>query len=122
MARALIPRQDPKNGLKVTLRGFPLGTWTGMKKLPAGCDYVDTGNEASGAPSQAIVECSLTADDVLNFSGDLKEQCRKKYGENVVVHIPIDPNVVKQVSCEPPQGEVCGQTPWVIGSETKSAQ
>jgi hypothetical protein len=116
IARTLIPKQDGRAGSKVTLRGFPLGTWTGMNALPAGCEYVSTGVEASGAESHTIVQCKLTANDLLTFSGDMKEQCRKKYGENVVVHVPVPQALVAQATCTPPDGKTCSATPWVVAA------
>jgi hypothetical protein len=103
IAKAVVPK--PSNG-EVPLRGFKLGTWTGAQELPAGCRYLDTGDD-----SQTIVGCDLTATDLLSSASDPKDRCREKYGANVVVHIPIPSELVL---CNPPEdGEfasTCGET------------
>jgi hypothetical protein len=115
VALALVPPQpvlDEMNNPTVTLRGFRLGTWTGARELPAGCRHVDTGEDA-----QTLVACDLTAGDVLVSASDPKNLCREKYGDNVVVHIPVP---TKAVVCKPPAGgytNSCGLMPWVIGAE-----
>ena len=106
IARALVPRQVSG---AVTLRGFKLGTWSGATSLPAGCRYIDTGDE-----SQTLVGCNLTASDVLSSATDVKGKCRDKYGDNVVVHIPI-PSAA--IVCAPPAdgqySATCGDmVPW----------
>jgi hypothetical protein len=111
IARALIPLQSTR---QVTLRGFPLGTWTGMNQLPADCEYVSTGNEASGAESHTIVQCKVTGDDLLTGASDMKEACRRKYGDNVVVHVPVPQALVSQATCTPPDGKTCSSMPWVV--------
>jgi hypothetical protein len=92
-------------------RGFPLGTWADQKALPAGCRYVDTGDG-----SNTIVECELTADDVLLYARDPKNLCRSRYAANVVVHVPINPS---QISCAPqsstnPYADSCSAAPWIL--------
>lgn len=105
---ALIPRQPVNN--EVTLRGFPLGTWSGANELPAGCHYADTGDD-----SQIVVSCDLTATDILSGAADVKERCRSKYGNNVVLYVPVPS---EQVVCSPPadgpHAANCGTTPWVV--------
>jgi hypothetical protein len=112
---ALIPPQPQEEG--ITLRGFPLGTWSGFvagdiesSQLTAGCHYVDTGDG-----SQTIVSCDLTGTDILNNQNDVKNACRTMYGDNVVVHVPI-PN--EAIVCEKPDGpfagDQCSDTPWVV--------
>jgi hypothetical protein len=91
IAAALFP--EPA-GADVPLRGFKLGTWSGMDQLPAGCRFLDTGDE-----SQSIVGCDLTGTDLLTAASDPKERCRAKYGSNVVVHVPVPADLVL---CEPP--------------------
>jgi hypothetical protein len=109
---ALVPRQPVNN--EITLRGFPLGTWTGANELPAGCHYVDTGDS-----SQTLVSCDLTGNDVLAGAADVKERCRAKYGNNVVVHVPI-PSAA--IVCDPAAelADSCGATPWVVTAENSS--
>ena len=108
IARALVPRQP--QGDQITLRGFKLGTWSDAHGLPAGCRYLDTGDD-----SQTLVACDLTATDVLSSQTDVKGRCREKYGDNVVVHIPIPASAIV---CSPPKdgaySSTCGETvPWV---------
>jgi hypothetical protein len=107
IARALVPRQ-PVSG-SVTLRGFKLGTWSGATSLPAGCRFLDTGDQ-----SQTVVACNLTASDVLSAQTDVKGKCREKYGDNVVVHIPIPATAI--VCAPPADGQysaTCGDmVPW----------
>lgn len=111
IARAVVPPQPAADGT-VGLRGFPLGTWSGKRELPGGCRYVDTGDG-----SQTLVACDLTAGDVMT-NPDLKQQCRDKYGDNVVVHVPVP---AEAIVCTIPEGdpytETCGAMPWVIGEE-----
>jgi hypothetical protein len=107
-AEALIPTQPTASG--VTLRGFPLGTWSGAHQLPAGCAYADTGDD-----SQTIVTCSLTASDLLASANDPKGRCRSRYGDDVVVHVPIDPS---RISCgtapDGPYASTCDADPWAL--------
>jgi hypothetical protein len=108
LADALVPAQ-PSSG-PVTLRGFPLGTWSAANALPAGCRYFQTGES-----SQTLVTCDLTADDVLKNRTDPKGACRSKYGDDVVVHIPLPKT---GLVCEPPAGgkfaDDCTATPWIL--------
>jgi len=113
---ALVPRQPLPSG-ETTLRGFPLGTWTGINELPAGCHFADIGNDG-----QTLVTCDLTGNDVLAGAADVKERCRAKYGNNVVVHVPV-PSAA--IVCETPEGapyaETCGDLPWVVTAENSGA-
>ena len=131
MGRLLIPRQPDANG-NVSLRGFRLGTWAGIDQLPEGCRYVDIDGD------QTLVTCDLTAADVLAKAGDVDDDatlvacdptaadmnakasdamavCRKKYGRNIVVHVPVPADVIV---CDPPQeghyAESCSDMPWVL--------
>lgn len=112
LGTALIPAQ-PQDGA-ITLRGFPLGTWSGADQLPAGCRYADVGDD-----SQTLVLCDLNAGDLLAGANDMKGVCRTKYGDNVVTHIPIPASAI---ACEPDTSKKftdnCGDMPWVIGAET----
>jgi hypothetical protein len=108
IAFALIPRQPGTDGT-VSLRGFRLGTWSDENGLPAGCRYLDTGDD-----SNTVVACDLTASDLLAGAADVKGTCRAKYGDNVVVHIPIPEAAIV---CSPPTDGAysgsCGQmVPW----------
>jgi len=113
---ALVPTQpqmDENGNSVITLRGFPLGTWSGQSELPAGCRYFDVGDD-----SQTLVTCDLTADDLLKSQSDPKGRCRAKYADNVVVHVPI-PSAA--VVCAPPtDGQyagTCSDQPWVVTAE-----
>ena len=111
LGTALVPPQ-PQDG-EITLRGFPLGTWSGASELPASCRYAETGDD-----SQTIVLCDLNASDLFANANDMKGVCRSKYGDNVVTHIPVpaaaivcEPNAEKRFTAN------CGAMPWVIGDE-----
>jgi len=107
-AEALVPVQPTSSG--VTLRGFPLGTWSSATKLPAGCTYANTGDS-----SHTVVTCSLTASDLLGSANDPKGRCRAKYGDNVVVHVPINPAAIEcGTPPDGPYGETCDAEPWVL--------
>ena len=93
-------------------RGFPLGTWSGLSELPAGCRFADLGDD-----SQTVVTCDLTAADVLDYGLDLKARCQTKYADNVVVHVPMP--APSGVQCAPeasasPYAGTCTATPWVL--------
>jgi hypothetical protein len=107
IARALVPRQ-PQDGA-ITLRGFRLGTWSNADGLPSGCRFMETGDQ-----SHTVVACNLTASDVLSAQTDVKGKCREKYGDNVVVHIPVPTDAIV---CTPPEDgahtDTCGEmVPW----------
>jgi hypothetical protein len=108
LADALVPTQ-PDSG-PVTLRGFPLGTWSAADALPAGCRYFNTGES-----TQTLVTCDLTADDVLKNKTDPKGACRAKYGDDVVVHIPLPQT---GLVCSPPAdgkfADSCTDKPWIL--------
>lgn len=108
LADALVAHQ-PATGTP-SLRGFPLGTWSAPDALPAGCKYFNTGDN-----SQTLVTCDLTADDVLKNKTDPKGACRAKYGDDVVVHIPLPKT---GLVCKPPaDGKFtasCSATPWIL--------
>jgi hypothetical protein len=106
---------------KLMLRGFPLGTWSNAKGLPAGCRYAETGDD-----SRTVVTCDLLASDVLSGRGDVKDKCREKYGNDVVVHIPVP--VAKAANtprlvCNPPAGgefsKTCGEMAPFTAKTTK---
>jgi hypothetical protein len=107
------PQKDENGKDVVKLRGFPLGTWGGVDKLPSGCSFVDTGDS-----SQTLVVCDLSAGDLLASKNDPKGRCREKYGDNVVVHLPIP---APALVCEAPEDgahtDNCGVRPWEIGNE-----
>ncbi len=98
---------------EISLRGFPLGGWSGLESLPSGCSYLETGDDG-----KTLVTCELYASDVLDNLQDLKGMCRKRYGDNVVVHVPIAQD---QISCTPPaegRYNTCSETPWVLSDDT----
>ncbi len=108
---ALIPPQPGPDG-KVTLRGFRLGTWDDPEGLPPGCRYLDIGED-----SHTVVACDLTASDVVSNLNDPKEVCRRTYGPNVVVHVPLPKDAIV---CKPGSSQAaktCGKIPWNLGAE-----
>lgn len=113
LGRSLVPPQpqfDDQGNEVITLWGFPLGTWSGATELPLGCSYVNT-----GTGGQNIVSCDLTASDLLVSLDDPKGKCREKYGDNVVVHVPVPGELI---TCQPPvdgpYADTCNDTPWVV--------
>jgi len=96
-------------------RGFRLATWDDAQGLPPGCRYAATGEEGF------LVECDMTASDLLANANDPKEFCRATYGQNVVVHIDV-PRAA--ITCTPPdtnEAKTCGMWPWNIGEENEPA-
>ena len=101
-----------------SLRGFPLGTWSGFvlgserrSALPPSCRYL-----ASGEDSQVLVTCDLSAADLLSRPYDVKGLCAERYAPNIVVHVPIPSGT----TCDPttsasPYRDDCGPTPWTLG-------
>jgi hypothetical protein len=111
ISRALVPFQpDPDGTLR--LRGFHLGTWSNMNELPPGCRYIETGDTQS---TRTLVSCDLTASDLVVSANDPKGKCREKYGDNVVVHVPVP---ASKVVCNPPAdgqySKSCDAQPWVL--------
>ncbi|MBL8944909.1 MAG: hypothetical protein JNK45_17230, partial [Myxococcales bacterium] len=92
-------------------RGFRLGTWEDSRGLPNGCRYANTGETGY------LVECDMTAADLMGSLNDPKEFCRATYGQNVVVHVDV-PRAA--ITCTPPntkEAANCGAIPWNIGDE-----
>ncbi len=102
----------------LSARGFRLGTWSGFvsgnqteSKLPANCRYLELGDA-----SQTLVECDLTAGDVLYGASDVRAFCQEKYADNIVVHVPVPSDLI---TCDPSTstssyaGE-CSATPWIL--------
>jgi hypothetical protein len=92
--------------------GFPLGTWSGLHELPAGCRYIEEGED-----SDTLVTCDLSASEVIMGAADLKGYCMQKYGDNVVVHVPFPEK--EAITCAPettdsPYAASCSETPWVL--------
>ena len=75
-----------------------------------------------GTDGQNLVSCDLTATDILGNPEDPKQKCREKYGDNVVVHVPIP---AEAISCTPPADslltDTCGEQPWVITGQAHSS-
>ena len=117
ISRGVVPFQPDMDGT-LRLRGFHLGTWSNMNELPSGCRYIDTGDTAS---TKTLVACDLTASDVLSSQQDPKQKCREKYGDNVVVHVPVPKAAIV---CTPPAdgqyAATCSDMPWVVGSAPSS--
>ncbi len=113
---SLVPPQpvfDEEGNSSITLRGFKLGGWDDWTKLPDGCRQVDTGEEM-----HALVACDLTATDIRKKPEDPKEVCRQKYGNNVVVHVPVPEAAIEcpePGSQEGVNGSMCTATPWRVG-------
>lgn len=111
VAEQLIPSPEAQIAAgEVSLRGFPLGGWAGLDELPTGCDYVETGDAA-----RTLVVCDIYASDLLDNLRDPKGFCQDRYGDNVVVHVPLP---AAQIVCEPPEdgtySATCGEQPWVL--------
>jgi hypothetical protein len=94
VARLLVPQEG--------LRGFPLGTWSAPDELPTGCRYEDTGDG-----SRTAVTCDLTAGDVLRNKRDPKGQCRARWANDIVVHVPLP---AERILCD----GGCGAEPWKL--------
>lgn len=108
---AIVPAQPAADG-SITLRGFRLGTWDNPEGLPPGCTYLNSGDE-----SHTLVGCELTASDMIANLNDPKEFCRRTYGPNVVVHVPLPGDAIQ---CTPPDTAAaasCGTMPWNLGRE-----
>ncbi len=101
----------------VTFRGFELGTWDNPEGLPTGCSYVDIGVEDSGEPSKTMVTCDITGNDLIQNAADPKGFCRAKYGDDVVLHVPVP---ARALECNPPAegifSHTCEAQPWVVNA------
>jgi hypothetical protein len=112
LAQALLPPVSSPDAR----RGFRLGTWDNDKGLPNGCKYSNTGETGF------LVECDMTAADLLANLNDPKEFCRSAYGNNVVVHVDV-PRAA--ITCNPPdtnEAKTCGAIPWNIGQENAEVE
>jgi hypothetical protein len=113
ISRAVVPFQPDADGT-LRLRGFHLGTWSGQNELPGGCRYVETGDADS---TRTLVSCDIKGADLLASQTDPKGFCRDKYGDNVVIHVPVPKDAIV---CNPPadgQYNSCSDMPWVIGAD-----
>jgi hypothetical protein len=92
-------------------RGFALGTWDGVDKLPVGCRYIETGDAKSikingvtipdPMAGQTIVACDLNASHITSAtSKDPKEACRTTYGDEVVVHVRAPGPEIAELKCD----------------------
>jgi hypothetical protein len=110
--------EAPPEGEPITLRGFQLGTWSSIDELPKGCRLVDTGEN-----QRNVVACDLNAQDLINHAHDLKARCNEKYGQNVVVHVPLPGDAIV---CNAPDdsayGETCGDMPWTFPELAQSSE
>lgn len=118
LGAALIPSvSEQVEAGGISLRGFPLGTWSDANELPTGCEYIDVGKEFGGKASQTLVACDIRGGDLLKRPEDPKEFCRQQYGEDVVVHVPIPGDALE---CNPPKdglySDSCSDMPWVVVS------
>lgn len=82
MAEALIPSDSLK-----------LETWE-PGKLPAHC---------KAEADSSVVTCDITAWDVMQSQGDVKNFCREAYGHNIVVRVPVP-----ETSCSADEIAACG--------------
>ena len=115
ISRAVVPFQPDDNG-DIQLRGFHLGTWSDQNGLPTGCRYVETGDANS---TRTLVACDIKGADLLASQNDPKGFCRDKYGDNVVIHVPVPKDAIV---CEPPadgQYNDCSDMPWVVGATSE---
>jgi hypothetical protein len=103
-------------------RGFALGTWDGVDKLPTGCRYIETGDTRSITingvtipdphAGRAIVACDLKASHITTATAkDPKEACRQAYGEEVVVHVRAPGPEIAELSCDTSKPQ-CDGVPW----------
>ncbi len=102
-------------------RGFTLGTWDGIGKLPGGCEYVRTSDpqniEVGKLPftdanaNQTLVKCELRASHLTGSTTDPKEACRKAYGDEVVVHVRAPDPSVATLNCKSTALK-CQGVPW----------
>lgn len=103
-------------------RGFTLGTWDGMGKLPSGCRYVRVGDPRSVTVGdvtiddefgdQTLVACDLKASHITAATAkDPKEACRQIYGEEVVVHVRAPEPSLATLSCDTSRPN-CSGAPW----------
>jgi hypothetical protein len=103
-------------------RGFTLGTWDGMDKLPTGCRYIATGDSTkisvNGASvtdplaANTIVACDLQASHITaSTAKDPKEACRTTYGDEVVVHVRAPDPGLATLSCDTSKPQ-CKTVPW----------
>ncbi len=103
-------------------RGFTLGTWDGIDKLPAGCRYVRTGDPSAikvggvaytdRNADQTIVSCDLNASHITSGTAkDPKEACRTAYGDDVVVHVRAPEPEVATLKCTSTKAS-CQGVPW----------
>jgi len=117
---ALVPPLDAQmeRAGGIIFRGFPLGTWSGLGELPIGCEYKDIGLETNGEPSRTIVTCPITGQELLTNKADPKGFCRDKYGDDVVLHVPVPKGAIE---CNPPEegifSHTCSEMPWVVTAE-----
>jgi hypothetical protein len=103
-------------------RGFTLGTWDGMDKLPSGCRYISTGDPTkvtvNGASvtdklaAQTLVACDLNGSHITAATAkDPKEACRQTYGDDVVVHVRAPDPGLATLSCDTTKPQ-CKGIPW----------
>ncbi len=107
-------------------RGFTLGTWDGIDKLPTGCRYVRTGDsqniKVGGVPftdanaDQTVVVCDLNANHITTATAkDPKEACRQTYGDEIVVHVRAPDPSVATLKCTSTKAS-CQGVPWDFGN------
>ncbi len=107
-------------------RGFTLGTWDSMSKLPTGCRYITTGDSTKikingvtvDDPNavQTLVSCDLKASHLNSTTAkDPKEACRMTYGDDVVVHVRAPARGHATMTCDTSKPHCAGR-PWDFGN------
>ena len=89
-----------------TVRGFTLGTWSGADDLPGGCRRIETPDK-----TRSLVSCDLTALELVNAMAEVKEACRSKYAENIVVHVELPLDLL---FCPEQPDDNCSKQPWIL--------
>lgn len=102
-------------------RGFVLGTWDGIDKLPNGCRFIETGDPKTvnvngvevpdPVANHTIVACDLLASHVTSAAMDPKEACRVTYGDEVVVHVRAPTPDLATLTCDTTKPK-CAGAPW----------
>jgi hypothetical protein len=103
-------------------RGFTLGSWDGLDRLPRGCRFLHFGDEPAvgvgdmSVPdpfaNQQAVACDLTA-SMFN-ANDPKQACAAAYGEEIVVHVRLPDPEIATVTCNARNAACTSATPWVV--------
>ena len=106
-------------------RGFTLGSWDGIDRLPNGCRYIETGDPKTVSVNgvevpdafapHTLVACDLLASHVSSAAKDPKEACRQVYGEDVVVHVRAPSPNQATLTCNAKKSH-CAGVPWAFAN------